>query len=128
MFRFRRRRPLPTAVYNNFMSENLIKLDSQERLDALFAESHRRPIALFKHSDTCGISSHILELVTNINGSINVVTIQESRALSNEIAERTGHQHQSPQAFVIRNGVAVYHATHYGIDPAKIEENLNAGS
>ena len=97
------------------------KVDSIEKLEDAFARSHTSPVVLFKHSNRCGISSHVLEMVRDIDGELNVVVIQEHRDLSNEIAARTGYVHQSPQAFVIVDGKPVYHATHYGIDPSRIE-------
>ena len=108
------------------MPANFVKIESLEQLDALFESSFNEPVALLKHSNSCGISSHVLEMVSETEGTVNVVVIQQQRSISNEIAERTGHRHQSPQAFVLKNGRAIYHATHYGIDPSKIEENLNS--
>lgn len=96
------------------------KVDSLEKLDDAFARSFDEPVVLFKHSNRCGISSHILEMVGEIEGELNVVVIQENRDLSDEISARTGYTHQSPQAFVIVDGKPVYHATHYGIDPKMI--------
>lgn len=103
------------------MSANFIKLVSLERLEALFEESHKRAVVLFKHSNSCGISTHVFELIEEVDGDVNVVVIQENRAISNVIAEKIGYRHQSPQAFVIRDGKAVYHATHYGINAADID-------
>ena len=108
------------------MAATFIPIESIEQLDAIFDRSFTEPVAIIKHSNTCGISSHVIEMVGETNGTINIVVIQEHRPISNEIAERTGHRHQSPQAFVIRDGRAIYHATHYGIDPVKIEENLKS--
>ena len=108
------------------MPANFVKIESLEQLDALFESSFNEPVALLKHSNSCGISSHVLEMVSETEGTVNVVVIQQQRSISNEIAERTGHRHQSPQAFVLKNGRAIYHATHYGIDPSKIDENLNS--
>ena len=108
------------------MPANFIQLDSLAKLDALFEESHTRPVALLKHSDSCGISAHILFQLGEVDGDIHVLVIQENRPLSNVTAERTGHRHQSPQAFVIKDGKPIYHATHYGIDPVKINEFLGS--
>ena len=88
-----------------------------EALDAVFERSHSEPVVLFKHSKACGISAHVLEMTSEIDGELNVIVVQEQRLLSNEVAGRTGYAHQSPQAFVLVNGKPVYHATHYGIDP-----------
>jgi bacillithiol system protein YtxJ len=107
------------------MSANFIEIQSQEQLDGLFKSSYERPVAILKHSNTCGISAHIYETVAEVDATVNVVVVQNHRDISDHIAELTGHRHQSPQAFVIKNGKAVYHATHYGIEPDKIKEALN---
>lgn len=96
------------------------KVDSHEKLDDVFARSYESPVVLFKHSNRCGISSHVFEMVRDIDAEINVVVIQENRDISDAIAARTGHTHQSPQAFVLIDGKPAYQATHYGIDPETI--------
>lgn len=101
------------------------KVDSLAKLDDVFARSHASPVVLFKHSNRCGISSHVFEMVRDIDAELNVVVIQENRDISDEIAVRTGYTHQSPQAFVIVAGKPVYHATHYGIDPGRIAQFLS---
>lgn len=106
------------------MPANFVEINSIEQLDELFETSSAAPVALLKHSNTCGISSHILELMAEVEGTVNVVVIQKHRPISDAIAKKTGHRHQSPQAFVIKDGKAIYHATHYGIDPKKIEEKM----
>lgn len=106
------------------MPANFIKIESLEQLDALFEISFAMPVALLKHSNSCGISSNILEMLSEIEALINVIVVQEHRPISNEVAIRTGHRHQSPQAFVIRNGKTAYHATHYGIDAVEIHKHL----
>lgn len=108
------------------MSAKFVKIGSSSQLDELFQRSYTEPVVLLKHSNTCGISLDVLEQTAGISGTVNIVVVQEDRALSNEIAERTGHRHHSPQAFVIRNGKPTYHATHYGIDPESIENLLKA--
>ena len=103
---------------------NVILVDSEEKLESFFQKSYTQPVALLKHSNTCGISAHILSQFDEVEGDIHLLVIQQNRSLSADVAERTGHRHQSPQAFVIKNGDAVYHATHYGIDPEKIAQLL----
>ena len=99
-------------------------LNSIEKLDALIAESHSTPVFIFKHSNTCGISADIHEQLDGVDGIVNVLVVQEDRAVSNATAERLGIRHASPQAFVLRDGKVVYHATHYGIDPHEIAKHL----
>lgn len=98
------------------------KIDSLEFLDELFAASMRRAIVIFKHSSRCGTSSHMLEEIGAVEGDIYYVVVQEARDISDAIAARTGFRHHTPQVFVIRDAAAVYQATHYAIDPQKIED------
>ncbi len=104
----------------------LSSLESVEALEALFEASSSSPVVLFKHSRTCGISAHLLELIRSIDSNVNVVTVQSHREVSNAIEQKTGCRHQSPQAFVIKGGKAVYHASHYGIDPEAISSHLES--
>jgi bacillithiol system protein YtxJ len=99
-------------------------IETNDALDELFKRSFDEPVIIFKHSNACGISSHVMEMVDDVGNEINFVVVQDDRDLSNEIADRTGHRHQSPQIFVIKNGKPVYHATHYGIDPRAVEDAL----
>ncbi|MEQ1922839.1 MAG: bacillithiol system redox-active protein YtxJ [Pyrinomonadaceae bacterium] len=101
-----------------------ISLDTIEKLDALIAASNDRPVFLFKHSDTCGISAHVLEQLNEIDGNINILVVQYDREVSNAVVERLGIRHASPQAFVLKDGKPIYHATHYGIDPDEIAKHL----
>src|SRR4051812_37039124 len=107
------------------MSANFIKLESADQLESLLEKSSDEPVVLLKHSNSCGTSFHILEQAEQIDGDVHVLVVQENRPLSAQVAELTGHRHHSPQAFVIKDGRVVYHATHYGIDPEAIQERLN---
>lgn len=97
---------------------------SEADLEDTFSQSVTKPVVLLKHSNSCGISANVMYDLREIDAEINVVVIQNHRDLSNQIAERLAHRHQSPQAFVIKEGKAIYHATHYGIDPQAIEKLL----
>lgn len=98
---------------------------TDDDLEDLFTLSFSKPVALVKHSNSCGISANVLFDLREIDAEINVLTVQTHRDLSSKIADRLAHRHQSPQAFVVKDGAAIYHATHYGIDPQKIETLLN---
>ncbi len=101
------------------------RIDSFDRLDEIFSESHERPVVIFKHSNSCGISADLQYQLASVDGMINMVVVQESRPLSDAIAQRTGFRHQSPQVFVIKDGEVVYQASHYAIDPKTIGEHIN---
>lgn len=103
---------------------NFLPIKTKETLESLFKESAEKPVVIFKHSRLCGISSHVMEMVDGVGRDVHFVVVQDDRDISNEIADRTGRVHQSPQVFVIRDGKPIYHASHYGIDPNEIERAL----
>ncbi len=96
-----------------------------QELDSVFSNSFDRPRIILKHSISCGISADVFEQLTgSVDHEINVIVVQTERALSNVVADRTGHRHQSPQIFVLADGKPIYHATHYGIDSNAVNMKL----
>lgn len=108
------------------MSANFIKLDSPEKLENLFQESHEKPVVLFKHSTTCPISAGVYEEVSRVSADINLVVIQSARHISSAIAEKTGIRHESPQAIILKNGEPIYHASHFDVTAKDILNELSS--
>lgn len=104
------------------MNANFIEINSNEQLDKLFEKSNEKPVVLFKHSTTCPISFGVYQEISNADAEINIVIIQQSRNISNAIAEKTGIRHESPQAIVLKNGEPIFHASHYDITAQDVEE------
>lgn len=104
--------------------KNVTQLDTIEKLKAVIEESRIRPVLLFKHSNSCGISAGVFRDVSLVDANINVVVVQTARDISNEIERHTGIRHQSPQAIVLKDGEPVYHASHYDIIVEDITEHL----
>jgi len=100
------------------------EIQNSEKLDELLGSSAEKPVVLFKHSNTCGISADLYEQVSTVDAEINLVTVQISRGISNEIESRLGIRHASPQAFVVKDGKVIYSASHYAISPSEIEKHL----
>lgn len=98
------------------MPANFIDLDSHEKLDELFEASHRQPVIIFKHSNSCGISAGVYREVESVDADVNLVIVQKNREISNAVSQRTGIRHESPQAIVLVNGAPVYHASHWDIE------------
>jgi bacillithiol system protein YtxJ len=92
-----------------------------DELDAAIAESLDRPVLLFKHSLTCGVSCEALdELQAHVERSAaraayKLITVQSHRRLSDELAARFGIRHETPQAILLRDGVPVWTASHFRI-------------
>lgn len=97
-------------------------LTSLEELDAVLAESHQRPVVIFKHSTSCSISATAkARLERQWDGaSLDGVTpyyldLLRYRPVSNEIATRLRVYHESPQLLLVQDGVCTYDASHLGI-------------
>ena len=114
------------------MDRELTPLSALAELDQTLAESHVRPVLLFKHSYTCGASAEALdELRAHLEDRVGavhyrMVTVQTHRDVSNAIAARLGVRHETPQAILVRNGRAVWTASHFRVNAAEIQKALEA--
>jgi bacillithiol system protein YtxJ len=59
-----------------------------------------------------------------LGGEIGLIVVQRARAASREVAARTGVRHESPQAFIIRNGQSVWTASHWNITSDAVADAL----
>lgn len=100
------------------------EIGSADELEALLCRSDERPVLIFKHSATCPISFHVRREIERLDAEVNLVVVQRSRALSNEIESRLGVRHESPQAVIVSGGRAIYHASHYDVSGEEIAEIL----
>lgn len=109
------------------------ELSSLEELDAALART-ARPIVIFKHSPTCGTSAQAHEEIEELaarqglDADVYVVSVVESRPVSNAIAARFGIRHESPQVLVVRDGHVRWHASHFKVTAARIVDALAAES
>jgi bacillithiol system protein YtxJ len=105
----------------SYRMSNLTQISDLDMLEAAIAESLERPVLLFKHSRTCGISCEAMdELQAHVaesgsKASYKVITVQSHRRLSDSAAERFGIRHETPQAILLRGGRPVWNASHFRI-------------
>ena len=72
---------------------------------------------LYKHSTSCAVSAVIIDEVlrfaeTHPDWEVYVLSVIEHRDLSDDVSRRLGVRHESPQAFVVKQGRCVWHASH----------------
>ncbi|MGO4822154.1 MULTISPECIES: bacillithiol system redox-active protein YtxJ [unclassified Flavobacterium] len=101
-------------------------LNDIAQLDEIVALSKEKPVAIFKHSTRCSISRMALKQFENEFDFSEKVTpyfldLIAFREISNDIASRFSVQHQSPQLILIKDGKAVYNASHSDIDAAALK-------
>lgn len=107
-------------------------LDTPEQLEAITALSFQKPVVIFKHSISCGISAmakHQLERdwdFTPEELSFFYLDLINFRPASNQVADHFGVTHQSPQVILIHQGRAVYNTSHHRISVQALRQALAA--
>ena len=100
-------------------------------LEAAIAESRERPVVIFKHSRTCGISCEAFdELHAHLadapaDASYHLITVQSHRRVSDEAEVRLGVRHQTPQVILLKDGVPVWNASHFRITATELSRVLS---
>lgn len=106
---------------------NWINLTQIEKIDEIINQSNEKPALIFKHSTRCHISKMVLkqfENEYNLDDKMECyfLDLLEFRPISNAIAERFNIEHQSPQIILIKNGKAIYNASHESIAADELEK------
>jgi bacillithiol system protein YtxJ len=81
-------------------------------LERLFALSDEGTIVLFLHDPWCPVSGRAHREVRAAGGEVYIVDVSRRHDLNRLIEQKTGVRHESPQAFLIRDGRPVWHASH----------------
>lgn len=112
------------------MNTNWNLLTRVEQIDELKQQSFDRPVLIFKHSTTCGISHSIYnqmeDSLTDLSEfyTLYYLDLLAHREVSNAVAKEFNVIHQSPQTLVIKNGQCVEHSSHYAIKPKNLLEKV----
>jgi bacillithiol system protein YtxJ len=104
---------------------NWNELTDLGQLSEIIEISNEKPVAIFKHSTRCSVSRMALKQFENEFNSSDKVTpyfldLIAHRDISNEIANRFGVTHQSPQLILIKEGKAIYNVSHSDIDAEEL--------
>ena|SRR2546426_4690849 len=89
-----------------------VELPDTDSLDRFLTQSNGSLVIIFKHSNLCGISARAHAEMSRLEHSIGLVVVQQARAVSNEIAARTGIAHETPQVFIMRDQKVLWTASH----------------
>ena len=113
---------------NDNLKLNWNHLTDLKQLEQLKSESFENPVVIFKHSTRCSISRMVLKNFEN-EFNTNDATIQlyyldllNHRDISNAITAQFQITHQSPQLIFIKDGQAIYNASHSDIDASYLSQ------
>ncbi len=104
------------------MGNHFVRVKDKESFEALTKRSGEQPIVIFKHSLTCPISSAAYEQMTRYDGEVALIEVQVARQLSNEVENRLGVPHESPQVIVVSQGRVAWDASHFKITAEAVAE------
>lgn len=110
------------------MANRFFRIDDRETLDKLITDSRSKPVVIFKHSIACGISSAAYREMEKLEGQVNLLEVQSARDVSRELADLTGIRHETPQVIVLKDGKAVWNASHFDVKAGAVLKALESHS
>jgi bacillithiol system protein YtxJ len=105
-------------------------LDLENQLTEFIELSKSKPVAIYKHSTRCSLSSMVksrLERGWDINDNdidMYYLDLINNRNISNKIASLFAVEHQSPQLIVLDQGKVLYHASHGEIEASVLKQRI----
>lgn len=107
-------------------STQLRTLSTEEDLETAFAQSEREPVLIFKHSARCSLSARAHREMKKLDGAedppVYRLTVQEARDLSNEVEDRLGIRHETPQAILLYEQKPFFDASHHDVTVETVRE------
>ncbi|WNB93119.1 bacillithiol system redox-active protein YtxJ [Bacillus sp. NEB1478] len=106
---------------------SLIQLHNEQ--DWNLVKDQKERIIVMKNSTTCPVSHEAFKeyqkfAANHENETIYYLNVQDSRPLSNALAEQTGVKHESPQVLILEGDKVVWNASHWNITNKKLVQAL----
>lgn len=102
------------------------ELTDRSDFDAMLERSKQQPVALLKHSIACPFSAmgqkEFVGLEDDGDPPLYALVVQYVRDLSGHVAETLDVKHETPQVILIKDGEAIYHASHDDITTESLRE------
>lgn len=105
-------------------------LSKSNELEALDQKSREHPVLIFKHSTRCSISTMALSRFERSYQQESgfepyFLDLIANREVSNAVADHYKVTHQSPQVILVKDGKAIYDASHNAISFDEVKELAN---
>jgi bacillithiol system protein YtxJ len=108
------------------MGKNFFRIDDRTTLDNLISDSNQKTVLVFKHSNACPISARAYREMEKLDGPVNLIEIQAVPEVSREVESMTGVRHESPQVILLRDGKAVWNASHFDVNASSVSKALES--
>ena len=110
------------------MGKKFFEIDDRAALENLLTDSQQKPVIVFKHSNACSISARAYREMEKLQAPVNILVVQSAREISRELANLTGVRHETPQVIVLRDGKAVWNASHFDVQAGAVTEAVETHS
>ena len=110
------------------MGNKFFRIDDRATLDNLISDSKQKTVVVFKHSNACSISARAYREMEKLDGQVNLLEIQAAPELSREVESLTGVRHESPQVILLRDGKAIWNASHFDVNVASVSKALESNA
>lgn len=107
------------------MDRPFLPVSGPRALDELLAQSAQRPVIVFKHDRTCPISRAAHQEMAQMADDVTLIDVAREQDVSLALAEQVGVEHASPQVLILRDGQAVWSASHYDITHAAVTRAIH---
>jgi bacillithiol system protein YtxJ len=108
------------------MGNKFFRIDDRAAFDNLLSDSKGKAVIVFKHSNACPISARAYREMEKLEDKVNMLEVQAVPELSRELATLTGVRHESPQVILLRDGKAVWNASHFDVNAASVSQALQS--
>ncbi|HEX5965602.1 MAG TPA: bacillithiol system redox-active protein YtxJ [Pyrinomonadaceae bacterium] len=110
------------------MGKNFFRIDDRATLQSLISDSKQKTVLVFKHSNACGVSARAYRELEKLEGQVNLLEVQAVPDLSRELENFTGVRHETPQVILLRDGKAVWNASHFDVNAASVSQALKSNA
>lgn len=104
-------------------------LTNEKEWKEALSHSTDQPVLLFKHSNACPVSGQAHQEMLDLAESENVPTyklvVQESRSVSDEIADALGIRHETPQAIILKDREPTFDTSHFDVTAETLREAID---
>lgn len=109
------------------MGNSFFEIEDHATLENLVSDSAQKPVIVFKHSNACSISARAYREMQQVE-NVNILVVQSARDVSRELATLTGIRHETPQVIVLRDGKAVWNASHFDVTAGDVMKAVESHS
>jgi bacillithiol system protein YtxJ len=109
------------------MGNSFFEIEDHASLENLLSDSTEKPVIVFKHSNSCSISARAYREMQQVD-NVNILVVQSARDVSRELATLTGIRHETPQVIVLRDGKAVWNASHFDVTAGDVMKAVESHS